>query len=109
MGAGRSLPAWGRKGRFRYEGSLARGTKVVHGRGATFTVTAAHYADLLARFGGREVAIGASFRPPRDSLGAWLRARVGPAALAAYVGPILVAEGAAERVGPDTLRLRAPA
>ncbi|HWH08136.1 MAG TPA: hypothetical protein VNX21_02985 [Candidatus Thermoplasmatota archaeon] len=108
MGAGRSLTAWSNKGRFAFVGGLELGTKVLHGRGKSFVVPAEVYAELLQRFAGQEVAIGASRRPPRDSLNAWLRKRLPDVELpVAYVGPILVGAGAAERDG-DLLRF-APA
>lgn len=105
MGAGRSLNTWGKHGRFTYAGDLARGTRVTHGHGETFVVPSEVYGELLRAFGGREVAIGLSLRPARASLGAFLAARLGRQGLAAYVGPILVAEGAAERVDARTIRL----
>ena len=105
MGAGRALNAWGNKGRFTYVGGLDRGTKVLYGRGKAFTVPAEVYAELLAHFAGQDVAVGASRQPPRDSLNAWLRKRLPSVEVpVAYVGPILVAEGAAERLG-DALRV----
>ena len=104
MGAGRSLDAWGKHGRFTYQGSLALGTRVLYRHGETFTVPAETYAELLARFAGKEVAIGLSRRPARASLGSWLRAHVGVELAVAYVGPILVREGAAERVSDSILR-----
>ena len=123
MGAGRALNAWGNKGRFTYVGGLDRGTKVLYGRaaggtgrrgrgrgedassGKSFVVPAEVYAELLAHYAGQDVPIGASRQPPRDSLNAWLRKRLPHVEVpVAYVGPILVAEGAAERDG-DALRV----
>lgn len=109
MGAGKALTTWGKKGRFHYRGSVAEGTKVVYGHGSEFVVTAEQYAALLAHFDGRTVAIGASLNPARDSLGAWLRGKTGLHGLAAYVGPILVAEGLAERLGPMEIRFASSA
>lgn len=109
MGAGRALTTWGKKGRFHYRGSVVEGTKVVFGHGSEFVVTSEQYATLLAHFRGRTVAIGASLNPPRDSLGAWLRGKTGLHGLAAYVGPILVAEGYAERLGPMEMRFTSAA
>ncbi|HEX2021571.1 MAG TPA: hypothetical protein VHH36_02600 [Candidatus Thermoplasmatota archaeon] len=109
MGAGRGLAAWGHKGRFTYQGDLSRGTRVLHGHGSAFVVPAALYAEMLAHFAGREVEIGASRAPPRGSLNAWLRHRLPDVEVpVAYVGPILVAEGAAVRVGPGTLAMGSP-
>lgn len=106
MGAGRTLKTWTKRGKFSYQGTLASGTKVVYGRGASFIVPPFLYADLLARFAGREVVVGASRNPPRDSLNAWLRRRLPDVDVpVTYVGPILVAEGAATRDG-ETLRFQ---
>lgn len=107
MGSARSLSTWGKHGRFSYMGDLARGTKVMYGRGESFIVPPEVYADLFRVFGGRDLKIGLSLRPPRESLGAFLASRLGRQGLAAYVGPLLVAEGAAERVSAQELRLRA--
>jgi hypothetical protein len=103
VGAGKGLSTWGKHGRFTYQGSVERGTKVLYGRGSTFTVTAEQYASLLALFAGRLVDAGNSRRPARGSLGSWLRAHVGVELAAAYVGPILVHEGLAERQGDMVL------
>lgn len=104
MGASRALAAWGKRGRFSYLGSPEVGTKLLMGRNKDFTVRAEQYAALLDRFRGRDVLIGASRNPPRDSLGAWLRSHVGGDVLVAYVGPVLVHEGYAERIGETHLR-----
>lgn len=104
MGIGPSLDAWGKHGRFSYAGDLARGTRIVHGRDKQFVVTPETYAELLAHFAGRTVKIGASRRPARGSLGSWLRAHLGVELAVVYVGPVLVREGAAERVNDSELR-----
>lgn len=104
MGLGPSLDAWGKHGRFSYAGDLARGTRILHGRNKQFVVAADDYAALLAHFAGRTVAIGASRRPARGSLGSWLRTRLGVELAVVYVGPVLVREGAAERVSETEMR-----
>lgn len=107
MGAGRSLPAWGKRGRFTYAGDLTRGTRIQYGRGGVLLVPPSLYAELLAHFGGKEVDVGLSRNPPRHSLGSWLKARLhGTEVPVAYVGPILVAEGAVERMAPDRVAFR---
>lgn len=106
MGAGPSLDAWGKHGRFSYQGGIERGTRIVYGRNKQFVVPAETYAELLSHFAGKEVAIGASRRPARGSLGSWLRAHGGVELAVVYVGPILVREGVAERLDEATLRFR---
>lgn len=102
MGSARSLESWGKHGRFRYSGDIARGTRVALDRGVVFVVTPETYAALLAHFAGRLVAVGASRSPPRDSLGGWLRGKLPDVEVpAAFVGPILVREGAAAREGDE--------
>ncbi|HVM44746.1 MAG TPA: hypothetical protein VM582_02330 [Candidatus Thermoplasmatota archaeon] len=104
MGIGPSLAAWGKHGRFSYAGDLERGTRVVVARSHEFVVPPETYRELRERFGGKTVAIGASRRPARGSLGSWLRAHLGVELAVVYVGPILVREGAAERVSETELR-----
>lgn len=106
MGAGKSLEAWGKHGRFTYQGDLVRGTRVLYRHGQSFIVPPETYTALLVHFGGQDVPIGLSRRPARGSLGSWLRAQLGVELAVAYVGPILVREGAAERSGEATLRFR---
>ena len=65
MGAGPSLDAWGKHGRFTFHGDLEKGTRILYGRNKQFVVPAETYRDLLAHFSGKEVAIGASRRPAR--------------------------------------------
>ncbi|HUR68772.1 MAG TPA: hypothetical protein VM370_05955 [Candidatus Thermoplasmatota archaeon] len=104
MGLGPSLDAWGKHGRFSYAGDLERGTRILYGRTKVIVVAPELYAELLARFAGKVVAIGASRRPARGSLGSWLKTHLGVELAVVYVGPILVREGAAERVDETTLR-----
>lgn len=104
VGLGPSLDAWGKHGRFTYAGDLERGTRILFGRSKQLIVPPELYAELLAHFAGKTVAIGASRRPPRDSLGLWLRAHTGAELAVVYVGPILVREGVAERVSERELR-----
>lgn len=104
MGAGRAMNAWGKRGRFTYQGDLERGTRIKYGHGKSFIVPPSMYRELLTHFSGATVAIGLSRNPARHSLGSWLRARIHePEVPVAYVGPLLVAEGAAERVGTESL------
>jgi len=105
VGSARSLTSWGKHGRFGYVGSVETGTRIILGRGKEAIVEAALYRDLLAHFARRTVPIGASRHPPRDSLGGWLQGRIGGESMAAYVGPILVREGFAERVGEDAIHV----
>lgn len=104
MGLGPSLDAWGKHGRFSYAGDLARGTRILAGRNKQFVVQPEVYQELLAHFAGQTVPIGASRRPARGSLGSWLRAKLGVELAVVYVGPILVREGAAERLSESEIR-----
>lgn len=82
-----------------------RGFRVAYGRGKSFVVPAEVVVDLLRTFGGSEVPLGLSRFPARGSLNSWLRRRLAGEedVPAAFVGPVLVAEGVAARVG-DALR-----
>lgn len=104
MGLGPSLAAWGKHGRFSYAGDLDLGTRILYGRNKTLVVQPELYAELRAHFAGKTVPIGASRRPARGSLGAWLRTHLGVELAVVYVGPILVREGAASRVGESEIR-----
>lgn len=106
MGLGPSLDAWGKHGRFTYAGDLERGVRVIYGRNRQFIVPPELFTELLSHFAGRTVEIGASRRPSRGSLGSWLRAKLGVELAVVYVGPILVREGAAERLSDSAIQFR---
>jgi hypothetical protein len=44
--------------------------------------------------------------PPRGSVGEWLQLNVSKRAIASYVGPILIAEGYAEKAGRPKIGFR---
>ena len=92
---------WGGRSHFRYSGSVGTGTEIVFGRGDwKAKVSAEDYIALRRHFLGRTVNIGTSrTEPPSGSLGEWLKENVTQAAIACYVGPILIVEGYAKRVG----------
>lgn len=100
-----TLPTWADRSSFEYIGSVAKGTRITYGRGFTVTVTPSQYRDLLDHFGGSVVKIGTSRTdPPPGSVGEWLQANVTRAAIASYVGAILVHEGYAEKAGGPLIR-----
>jgi len=100
-----TLPTWGGKSRFRYEGSVETGTNITYGQERKIRVEAHQYAALRRRFRGREVPVGTPRTDPRrDSLGAWLQANVTRVAIASYVALILVHEGYVERVDRHAIR-----
>jgi hypothetical protein len=92
---------WGERSSFEYSGSVETGTEIIFGKGDwKATVTAQDYVALRRYFIGRIVNIGTSrTEPPKGSLGEWIQANVMNAAIACYVGPILIIEGYAKRVG----------
>jgi len=62
---------------------------------------------LLRAFGGATVGIGTSrTNPTPGSVGEWLQANVTKTAMASFVGPILLAEGYAERVPGASSEIR---
>jgi hypothetical protein len=90
---------WGEKRVFRYEKSITQGTIIIF-KDEEVTVSSLQYYDLLSKFRGKTVNIGipdSNGAIPDNSLGAWLRDNVRRMPLAAYVGPILVKEGYAEK------------
>jgi hypothetical protein len=106
------LNTWGHQTVFNYVGSVADGTAIAFGIGASIVGQTGHrvdisdkqYRDLIATFKGRTVPVGTSRAPAPGSLGEWLTINVGPTAVASYVAPILLKEGYADRVaGDDTL------
>ena len=101
-----TLRTWGRRSQFQYTGSVETGTDITYGEGRKARVNAHHYVALRQRFLNRQVPVGTSMTdPPANSLGAWLQANVTRTAIASYVGPILVREGYAERVGEHDIRI----
>jgi hypothetical protein len=103
----RKLATWARRSVFSYVGSVAEGTVITFGRGWSVRVSAADYAALLDHFRGQEANVGTSRdAPPTGSVGEWLQRNVTRAAIASYVGPILVVEGYAERAGGAYIRFR---
>lgn len=104
------LSTWGGRSRFAHDGSVATGTRITYGNGRKAVVTADQYAALRQHFLNCEVPIGTSrktlkTKPPEGSLGVWLYANVNKAAIASYVGPILVHEYYAKRIGKHGIRI----
>jgi len=107
----KTLGTWdpGRGKTFQYSGFVADGTTIRYGKNCAHTVqiSSHQYADLLAHFRGCTVNIGTDrVKPPSGSVGEWLKQNVAKTGVASYVGPILVAEGYAERVGGAIIRSR---
>jgi len=101
------LTTWAGRSSFEYAGSVKAGTTIKYGRGFTIKVSATDYSRLLNFFAGSTVEIGTSrTNPPADSLGRWLQANVTKTAIASYVGPILINEGYAVKVGQSQIRFR---
>ena len=101
----KTLSTWAERSQFSYSGSVTQGTKITYGSGFSVVVTASQYNDLLSHFRGRIVDIGTSrTSPPPGSVGEWLQAHVTKTGIASYVGPILIAEGYAEKAGGPRIR-----
>ena len=106
----RTLPTWAGRSLFVYDSSAAGGTTIHFGKGFAHTIhmTGNQYALLLQHFRGRSVPIGTSRdNPPPESVGEWLQAKVTKVAIASYVGPILIAEGYAQKVGRSEINFSA--
>lgn len=101
------LETWGGLAGFRYSGSVRLGTKITYGRMKHASITAEEYRALLRRFRGTTVNIGTTRTyPPGGSVGDWLMANVTRSGIASYVGPVLVAEGYAEKVDGPMIRFK---
>jgi hypothetical protein len=101
------LATWADRSSFEYAGSVKAGTTIKYGRGFTIKVSASDYSRLLNFFSGSTVEIGTSrTNPPTDGLGRWLQANVTKTAIASYVGPILINNGYAVKVGQSQIRIR---
>ncbi len=95
-----TLPTWGGRKMFQYDGSVAAGTTVYCGVDFAYSyrVEAEEYAAMIDEFAGQEVTIGTSRSdPPRGSLGEWFTERFNQYGMTSYVGPILIKEGYAAR------------
>lgn len=100
------LLTWAGRSSFEYTGSVNNGTVITYGTGFKVTVSAADYSSLIKNFSGSTVDIGTSrdTAPPR-SLGEWLQRNVTKTAIASYVGPILINEGYAVKIGRSQIRI----
>jgi len=103
----KTLPTWGGKRKFDYEGSVATGTVIWYGKKPyRAEVTQDEYEGLSKHFNGRMVLMGTPRIPPLDSVGAWLQEHVTRTAIASYVGAVLIHEGYAERVPGESSKIR---
>jgi len=106
-----ALRTWGGRSQFNYEGSVEAGTYITYGKRKNKARVEGHqYAALRHQFLNQVVPLGTTRKtsetePPPGSLGDWLHANVTYAAIASYVGPILVLEDYAERVGKHDIRI----
>ena len=100
-----TLSTWAGKSSFSYTGSVSQGTKLTYGSGFVLTVSVFQYISLLNHFHCQMVDIGTSRTdPPRGSVGEWLQANVTKTGIVSYVGPILINEGYAIKVGGSQIR-----
>lgn len=103
----RILKTWAERSNFSYAGSVKQGTQITYGRGYSLSLSTTQYAELLDHFLGDTVDIGTSrTNPPRGSVGEWLQSNVTKTAIASYVGPILIAEGYAKKVGGSKIMFK---
>ncbi len=100
------METWAGRSTFEYVGSVETGTEIHYGNDNRITVTAEAYTQLRQAFLNQTVDIGTSRdNSLTDSLGGWLQQHVTRTAIASYVGPILLEEGFAERVGVHRIRI----
>ena len=101
------LQTWAGRSTFQYTGSVQTGTTITYGKGFRVKVSGSDYSRLIRSFSRSTVEIGTSrTNPPAGSLGNWLQTNVIKTAIASYVGPILINEGYAEKVGKSKIRIK---
>lgn len=89
---------WGGRSEFDYEGDLQQGTTIIYGRGHRTVISSQQYRQLLTEFAGRTIPVTPSRTDAEaGSLEGWLNQNVTRTAIASYVAPILILEGAAIR------------
>lgn len=96
------LKTWAGRSEFKYTGSIKDGTEIYYGKKYKYKVkvSSANYSALIKKFSGSTVNIGTSRDvPPSGSVGEWLQKNVTKTAIASYVGPILISDGYAEKIG----------
>ncbi len=105
----RTLPTWAGRSEFRYGGSVKEGVTIKYGNGFSYTqkISAQQFRNLLDYFRERTVNIGTSRTTlPPGSVGEWLQVNVTKIAMASYVGPILINENYATKVGGPLIRFK---
>ncbi len=101
----KKLPTWAGKSEFQYSGSIKIGTEIIYGQGYSIKIEAEQYDSLLKSFSGKTVDIGtARDNAPAGSLGVWLQNNISKTAIASYVGPILIEEGYAHKIGSHEIK-----
>ena len=94
----KTLHTWDCHSRFCYAGSVKEGTLILYGGGFSKEIPASVYQRMIAQFSGRTVCCETSRSSPKSgSLGMWLGENVSNAAVASFVGAILVSEGYAKK------------
>ncbi len=100
------LCTWAGRSRFKYHGSVSKGTTILYGRNFhwSVTVTSAQYEKMLNQLSGHEIPCGTIReveKRSRGSLGQWLADNVTRVSIASYVAPILLHEGYCVRAGAN--------
>jgi len=105
----KELDTWAKKSKFAYEGSVKTGTLIRYGKDKKYRINVSKekYAKLLKYFSSNTVDIGTSRdTAPAGSLGDWLQNNVTKTAIASYVGPILLNEGYAKKIGKSQIQFK---
>jgi hypothetical protein len=103
----RELKTLARGSSFSYEGSLETGLTLHFGSSNKFQlyVSKENCSQLIKQFKGKRVVIGTSRdKPPKGSLGYWLKNNVSQTAISSYMAPILIEEGYAKGIGNRELQ-----
>jgi len=101
-----TLGTWAGRSKFSYTGSVGQGTKIIYGNNYPLSVSAFQYTNLLNHFRNKTIDIGTSrTNPPCGSVGEWLLRNVTKTGIASYVGPILISEGYARKIGKTQIHI----
>jgi len=99
----KELETWGGRSKFKYSGSVEKGTNIVFKSGTFLYFSSNEYKGLLNYFSGKTVNIGTSrTEPPSGSLGYWIEINFNKMGSTSFISSILINEGYAERTKNKT-------
>jgi|ERR1035437_2736530 hypothetical protein len=101
MSTGKHLKTWAHHKPFRYDLDRRTFNLLVYcGQASShrYALDGQRLCEALAHFSGKDVQIGTHrTKPPQGSIGQWLLATCKRGGIMSYLGPVLIAEGFADR------------